>query len=295
MISIIICSVNQEYLKQISENIASTIGVTHEIIGFDNREKKWGICKVYNHCAERAIYPFLCFIHEDMLLSTKKWGELLINFYNSTDRCGVIGFAGGKYVSRNHIDWEVSNNLSRISCRRYNNNDTITLKKNFINAFEEAIIIDGMFIFVSKHIWKEVKFDQQTFSEFHLYDSDFSFGVSQNYNNYVCGVIDNTHYCVPKFNSSFCHGLLLFHSKWKDKLPANKYQCGFFDRLIAEFMCSYRFLLILLKNNFSFMAGIKVLNSNNSVLFLFFFFLFLLFFIPIKLLSKIKILRVFTQ
>ncbi len=66
MISIIICSVNQNYLKDVAENISNSIGVEYELLVWDNREAKKGLCEVYNMMAAKARYDYLCFLHEDI-------------------------------------------------------------------------------------------------------------------------------------------------------------------------------------------------------------------------------------
>lgn len=79
-LTIIICSINPERCKITIENITETVGVEHQIEVFDNREHNWGICKVYNHCAEKANSPYLCFMHEDFFIETKNWGKDIIDF-----------------------------------------------------------------------------------------------------------------------------------------------------------------------------------------------------------------------
>ena len=66
MFSVIICSISPERLAQTSKNIQETIGLPCEIIGMDNRERKWPIARVYNEGARRARYPYLFFVHEDV-------------------------------------------------------------------------------------------------------------------------------------------------------------------------------------------------------------------------------------
>ena len=58
MLSIIICSISPERLQEISQNIHATIGVEHEIIAIDNREKCWSIARAYNEGARQARYPY---------------------------------------------------------------------------------------------------------------------------------------------------------------------------------------------------------------------------------------------
>ena len=51
MLSIIICSISPERLQAVKRNIQHSIGVEHEFIIIDNREKKWPIAKAYNYGA----------------------------------------------------------------------------------------------------------------------------------------------------------------------------------------------------------------------------------------------------
>ena len=66
MISLIVCSANSSMLEEFKDNVRLTIGVEYELIIFDNRIKRYGLCRVYNECAEKAKYDFLLFVHEDM-------------------------------------------------------------------------------------------------------------------------------------------------------------------------------------------------------------------------------------
>lgn len=149
MISIIISSINPTLLNQLSENIEKTIGVEYEIISHNNYKSNWGICKVYNHCAEKAKYENLVFCHEDILFHTQNWAEILLNYLNN-EEIGLIGVAGGIYKSKFHSSWWV--NLIDINLQRIN---IIQHSKNishidFINPknekFSNVVAIDGVFM-----------------------------------------------------------------------------------------------------------------------------------------------------
>ncbi|WP_162510966.1 glycosyltransferase [Treponema endosymbiont of Eucomonympha sp.] len=104
-ISVITCSINQKQCEQMHNSIKDTIGLPFEFISFDNREKHWGICKVYNHCAQEVKYPYLCFIHEDVIMGGSDWGKIIVEFIENTPNCGVIGFAGGLDAPKNFLRW----------------------------------------------------------------------------------------------------------------------------------------------------------------------------------------------
>src|SRR5688572_11301326 len=108
MISVIVCSVQPAYLEQLKENLQETIGVEYELLAYDNRNSKKGICAVYNEMAAKAKFTILCFAHEDILFETKSWGQELINSFNGSYE--VIGVAGSKYKSSLFSGWFTGNN-----------------------------------------------------------------------------------------------------------------------------------------------------------------------------------------
>lgn len=290
MISIIICSINPQLVKQVTENIASTVGVEHEVIVFDNRGKKWGLSKVYNYCAEKSLYPYLCFVHEDMLLYTQKWGNILTNFIQNRKDCGIIGFAGSRFVPRNYVDWILDKKVSRVSCTLSANKKSDMLMKfsNIKNSFDEVIVLDGMFLFVSKFIWDQYKFDEENFKKFHLYDSDFSFTVAQKYKNYVCGIVENTHLCQSKLDETYTADLLSFHNKWKTLLPKNCDTMNFIYEFWTELVQIKRTIILYKTNGYKYNEIWKIIKNRNPIKFMLFLPL-TIFSRPISLFTNIKI------
>lgn len=104
MLSIIICSISPERLQEISQNIHATIGVEHEIIAIDNREKCWSIARAYNEGARQARYPYLFFVHEDVKFHSQDWGTVVAEKL-AEPSCGVIGFAGTKIMFDCYSGW----------------------------------------------------------------------------------------------------------------------------------------------------------------------------------------------
>lgn len=225
MISLIVCSVNPDMYEEFSENVNKTIGVEHEIIRFDNREKKWGICKVYNHCFEKAKFPYICFVHEDMFFFTTDWGKILIDFHSKNPKCGVIGFAGSTFVNNTFVQWKIDKRISKVhTFLSYQkdlpvDNNNLRSFFNCKNDFDPVLVLDGMFLFTSRQVCNDVKFDELMLDNFHIYDTDFTFTVSLKYNNYVCSQIDNMHRCKSSFSNEYINGLLAFHKKRNHYLP----------------------------------------------------------------------------
>ncbi|GHV40957.1 hypothetical protein AGMMS49546_15840 [Spirochaetia bacterium] len=227
-ISVIICSKSLEFCDQLIKNIGGKIGTQFEVIVFDNRETRWGICKVYNHCAAKAKYSYLCFIHEDIIMPTHNWGKLLVEFAEKTSNCGIIGFAGGTIAKKNFMDWELGPNgryrYYDPSLRKPNKDYTfsdLTYKYNNPEnkEFAEVITLDGFFLFTGKEVWEETPFDEERIKGFHCYDADFSLAVAQRRQNYVCLVADIYHFSGGNHDKTYFENTMIFQKKWKNKLP----------------------------------------------------------------------------
>jgi len=227
-ISVIVCSIDQVRCEALKNCIADTIGVEFEVIAFDNRHENWGICKVYNYCAKKAIYPYLCFIHEDVAVTTKDWGATLIKFAESTPNCGVIGIAGGTVAYKNFILWADGLNDKDVRyhfwdpCRDGTMKDGALVFRSYNpdnTDFAEVVTLDGCFLFTAQNIYAEKHFDEKTFPGFHFYDADFTLRIAQIKRNYVCYKIDVHHFSNGSYNADYYKSVQKFQIKWKNVLP----------------------------------------------------------------------------
>ncbi|MGE4568170.1 MAG: glycosyltransferase [Bacteroidales bacterium] len=227
MISIITCSKDPERQERFREDIAKNIGIDFEIIAFDNRTKNWGLCRVYNFCSEQARFPYLCFMHEDVYVDTKDWGEKIVEATRELPNCGVIGFAGGSHVGRNFTSWWAGA-LQVNVYDGYNGKNHADLRANFQyhnysnprnEDYSRVLCVDGLFQMVKKEVWEEIRYDDHSFSGFHMYDVDFSLSVSEKYNNYVGLKYEVYHDSHGNLTSDYIRDLFVFQNKWKHKLP----------------------------------------------------------------------------
>ncbi len=180
MISVLICSADNSLLNQVKRNIEQTIGVEHEILFFDNVEKK-GICEVYNALASRAKFSYLCFVHEDVLFQTPNWGIVIGDIFSQSPAIGAVGVAGSKYKSKCFSGWY--SGMQAFDCanilHRYSYGDEpIYLQPNKGNILEDVVCLDGVFICSRKEIWQQLKFNETNVKGFHFYDIDFSLRAS---------------------------------------------------------------------------------------------------------------------
>ncbi|MFI3306312.1 MAG: glycosyltransferase [Rikenellaceae bacterium] len=273
MITFICCSIKPTMADVLRQNIEMTLGdMPFELIAFDNRETKYGICKVYNLCAERAKYDYLCFLHEDVQFNTTDWGRFIINKL-SDKGCGLIGFAGSQYkysllISPGWGAWTDISSLLRDNLIQHfkagRNDNTVHAYRNPDKVdFAQVVTLDGLCIFVRKNVWEECKFDEVTFPGFHYYDVDFSIATAINYTNYVCNIIEIEHFSEGSPSKEWEDAAVVGQKKWESKFPlmtadfrAKKYG----DK---EFMADieYKTLINAMDRNYYFFDADRELSS----------------------------------
>jgi len=220
LISIIICSINLDLLQALEDNIASTIGVPYQLISTDNRVEENGICDVYNKAASLAIYPIICFIHEDIKIHTINWGENLIAIFKNTE-IGLVGVSGSIYKSSYAGTWPCCTpDLYRVNTiQRYKNKSPIYhTTKQFLD-YEEVAVLDGVFLATTMLVFKKYNFDFNLLKDFHGYDIDISVAIGQQYKIVVTYNLLLEHYSEGSLNNSWLLNSMIVHEKWKHLLP----------------------------------------------------------------------------
>lgn len=293
-ISVITCSIKPELCNNMIESIKNTIGTNFETIVFDNREQKLDICQVYNNCAQKAKFPYLCFIHEDIIMSTPDWGKSMIAFADKTPDCGVIGFAGGTIATKNFLSWVCGPKgryryyAKNHGGKRVNSPDDFTYCYNNPDneEFANVITLDGLFLFASKKTWQENPFDAEKIKGFHFYDADFSFGISRKKKNYVCLTADIYHLGYGNRDRAYYESAKIFQKKWKGALPCNinGQKISIFD----EFNNAYKMLTQSIRHGFTIKDSIKHFLQINGLAYLFTFCVLLPVRIAMKVIGKIK-------
>lgn len=240
MYSIIVCSISPERLELLSQNIHDTIGVEYEIIGIDNRLLKWPIAKVYNKGAKQAHYPYLFFVHEDVLFHTNNWGGIIASKLQEPN-CGVIGFAGSFFKPKSYSGWYVGPEWSCSLLLQGTNNGKIIDSCNIIpnTNFTEVITVDGFAMFVRKEVWEKFPFDDNRLTSFHCYDLDFSLAIASSriFKNYVCSTpkVFIEHFSPGNYNFDWYQTTVKLHqTKWRKILPLKTESIILEDKKIQE-------------------------------------------------------------
>lgn len=220
MYSIICCSIDSQKADLLRQNIKDTIGdVPFEFIAFDNRVHNYGICRVYNLCAEQAKFKNLCFIHEDVKFLTNNWGNILASKLEE-ENCGVIGFAGSTCKLQEMTSWNTCNKALRanyVQFMRHRGHRRLVNPSS--EDYSRVVTLDGLCMFVPKTVWQQVHFDEGNFTGFHGYDIDFSLTSSTRYANYVCHEVLVEHDSEGSFSQEWLASMDVLHHKWHDRLP----------------------------------------------------------------------------
>lgn len=222
MISIIICSIDNNYFEQVTQSINTTIGIEFEIIRIENTITNYGICKAYNLGANQAKYPYLCFIHEDILFKSNDWGLKIIHFFEQHNNIGLVGVAGSNHKSYVPSTW----NQGLYSTDHYNiiqhYRDSIALDSTKSSGqFSEVKTLDGVFLFTTKETWLKNNFDELNFDKFHCYDLDFCLQVGQKYKLFVCNEMLIEHLSSGSLNKDWVNYSIKLSEKWKHILPVS--------------------------------------------------------------------------
>lgn len=224
MISIIICSKHSDISPELKDNIKNTIGIDYEIVVMDNSNGQYSIFSAYNKGFIQSKFPFLCFVHEDVLFKTQNWGKVLIN-HLSDKKIGIIGIAGGKIMTRIPASWWMLGYGYKNLIQHYKNNKTSSLEKtqNHSGNPQPAILLDGVFLSFRSELFEKIKFDEDL-TGFHGYDHDISVqSVLAGYNNYVVFDILLEHFSEGDMNAQYYANLIKIYKKRNDSLPLFAY------------------------------------------------------------------------
>lgn len=272
MISIIICSVNPEDLQRVQQNIAHTIGVPYEVIAFDNRVEKWGICKVYNKGIEQAKYNNLCFMHEDVVIETRDWGVKVLGIFDANPDLGVVGVAGGGYKALAPSGWyclefenphiSFQNILQGYKSDR--SEDVHAYHNPYNEALAEVVCVDGVWFCARKNVAEDNRFDEKLLKGFHGYDIDFCLNLFGRYRIAVTYDILMRHASEGNFNKAWLDEILKVHKKWNRNLPLTTAGVTEKDIYFTEKRAVKRVIEKMISWNYSFLDIHQMLVNSLS-------------------------------
>ncbi len=227
MISIVICSRKSDIASELKDNIANTIGCEFELVIFDNSYNKYSIFQAYNEGVLLAKGDVLCFMHDDVMFRTWDWGNVLIEIL-ANNRIGVVGIEGCHFLPDTPLYWSNSPFVSDYVI----DNDHGILQDFFKcdyfddDGMSEVVVCDGVFFCMRREIANMVRFDDNYYNGFHMYDMDICMQVREKgYNVFVTNKILLEHAWsegdmkTKKGMELFEINLEKFCKKWNHILP----------------------------------------------------------------------------
>lgn len=261
MISIVICSRTVEADENLLINIEEHIGsVVYEVINIDNSENRYDIFQAYNIGVQKAQYPILCFMHDDILFHSYDWGSYVIDHFED-EQLGMLGVGGPRFLSRVPSIWWASNAHNKYSpsaCQysidtERNTKVSIYQKIQPVDNLQiEVVALDGLFFCIRKSLFETVSFDEITYHGFHFYDLDISMQI-RSAGFKICVIYDVLleHISAGQLNLEWLRSARLFYRKWKERLPILTYKLTIKERRCLEYSNLRVMSDILLSNHIS--------------------------------------------
>ena len=250
MISIIICSRNTIIDPILGNNIKNTIGVPYEIIIIDNSDNRLSIFEAYNEGAARSLYPYLCFMHDDIEYQTTDWGKIVAKHF-SDEQTGAIGIAGSPYAAQMPGSWWAGGlvNINIIPWYSKNNKpDFLTCPETSLNK-NRVITLDGVWFCLKKELFTKIRFDDINFKGFHFYDIDISLQIHQlGYKLYCVFDILIAHFSKGDMNKNWIENAFILKNKWEQVLPASCIKLTYTQQCKAELKTIRELVLTMLQN-----------------------------------------------
>ncbi len=225
MISLIICSRRNDISEELKHNINSTIGTEYELVVIDNSQNKYSIFSAYNEGVRRSKYPYLCFMHDDILYHTEGWGRNIMRHF-AINEVGAICVAGGHFLPDTPSGWNTTRISSFNLIQRIYNGDKYKLElwdqKNYMKnpLIAEAVVMDGVWFCIRKSLFLSISFDEITFKGFHCYDMDVSLQIrNSGFSIFIVTDILIEHFSIGSSSIDWINDTIRLYNKWKHSLP----------------------------------------------------------------------------
>lgn len=239
MVSVIICTRDKDISNDQRRNIEESAGDEIEIVAIDNSKGGESIFSAYNKGVSRAKGDILCFMHDDVLFRTEGCGKIARRHFEGDEKLGLMGFAGAHFLPSTPMYWHDSPFISEYDLTTRGGETEECFFTEFFSKpdgrsedgagterkiLTEVAAVDGLCFFVRRELFNTVRFDDETFDGFHLYDMDICMQVRKaGYKVTVCNDILVEHF----YNASpskkgydlFEKNLQLFYNKWSSHFP----------------------------------------------------------------------------
>lgn len=216
-VSIIICSITPQKFDRVCANYRRLLdGVPVEIIGIHDARS---MCEGYNRGLQKATGDLLVFSHDDIEICAPDFADRLRNRLAVHDLVGVAGstkLAGSGWV---YSRWPHIHGQVGMPPDAGNDGIAVTAFHMRGAATTGAQALDGLFLACRREVAEALRFDENTFDGWHLYDFDFSFRASRaGYGTAVCHDFLPIHASRGSFGPDWLRYAQRFLAKHRDAL-----------------------------------------------------------------------------
>lgn len=216
LVSAIICSIDPEKFASVSTNLRERLGDhPHEIIGVHDAKS---LCEGYNRGARQSRGDILIFCHDDIEIATPDFAPRLLAHlrrYDGVGVCGTTRLTDGDWgkAGQPWIHGQV------IHGKAGESGHILLVNGSQALVVERTQAWDGLFFAVRRKVWEQLKFDEQTFDGFHLYDVDFSFrAFLAGFNLAVATDLLLIHHSTGRYDTKWRYYNKRFRSKFAGQL-----------------------------------------------------------------------------
>jgi glycosyltransferase involved in cell wall biosynthesis len=217
----IVCS-SQYPLDEFKKHVIKTSGLYDKIefLGYENKGE-FSLTEIYNRGLKEAKYKHVVFLHHDISIETKQWGNKLLKMFEKHPQYGILGVAGTKQMPVSGRWWETPRKMFGRVAHTHEGKTWLSTYSNDLNQeIEETVTVDGVFFAIDKTKIKK-PFNEEV-NGFHFYDVTFCF------ENYLEGVkigvttvVRINHKSIGMTNDEWENNRQQFAEKFKNNLPVD--------------------------------------------------------------------------
>ncbi|HRF62083.1 MAG TPA: glycosyltransferase [Candidatus Competibacter sp.] len=225
LLSVIICSIDDDRFARVARNYRELLAlIPHEILRVDDAVS---LAEGYNRGIARSCGAYLILSHDDIEIWTPDFGERLLRHLNCCDMAGVAGTdllvnTGCHSKTWKYTSWGAAG-LGHVFGQI-----VLPLQGGYaiqVYGAPAALVegmqaLDGVLIAMRRSVAETLRFDDENFDGFHLYDLDFTYRAFQNgFNLGVLTDIVVVHHSEGRYDEQWLDYHRRFLSKFENVLP----------------------------------------------------------------------------
>lgn len=179
-VSVIVCSIRPDYFLHVRSRIEQTFaGHDVQIVGIHDAVS---LSEGYNRGALLARGDVLIFCHDDIDFVHEDFGNRVLAHLQTYDLIGVAGTSmlvsgDWSHAGLPHVHGQIVHRIANEPALLAEEMNGylymgIGLQRPLVTDVQA---LDGVFMATRRNTWQALRFDQDTFDGFHLYDVDFSY------------------------------------------------------------------------------------------------------------------------